>query len=246
MDPILQTSLLPHKQFARLSTLRRDTWPSRAAATAKFRSNAYYQSWDPRVLDKWLAFGLRDVDQGPAGNSADGPPVTLSTTVAQEVYFYLRPKYFEERLLQDDRPPDDHHSEDMDGLPFWRPEMDQLYRQLPEIKPSTLYVFGKESPASPPEYRKAKMDLTGSGNDGNGGVAAGRVEEVVLNCGHLVGMERPRECAEVCSRFVDREMTRWEGQERRRAEVARKLTREERVGINDLWKRNLGVEDRRK
>jgi pimeloyl-ACP methyl ester carboxylesterase len=246
VDPIIQESLLPHEQFAKLSTSRRDTWPSREAATAKFKNNPYYQTWDPRILDKWLEFGLRDVPASNKESTSNDTPVTLTTTVAQEVYFYLRPEYYDERLHRADDTPAREISSDENKLPLGRPEMLYLYRRLPDISPSTLYVFGKDSPASIPEHRKAKMELTATGIDGNGGAPAGRVHEVLLDCGHLVAFEKPKECAIACSEFIDKEVGRWEKAEQRRDEVAKKFTREQRVDINEAWRRNLGVEKRGK
>jgi hypothetical protein len=44
-----------------MSTYRPDLWPSRKAAEAAFRKNKFFQSWDSRVLDKYIQFGLREV-----------------------------------------------------------------------------------------------------------------------------------------------------------------------------------------
>jgi pimeloyl-ACP methyl ester carboxylesterase len=194
VDPIIQLDLKVHKTLAKLSTSRRDIWPSREVAAESFRNSKFYKTWDPRVLEKWLQFGLRDLPteqypEAPEGSSEDdGPPVTLSTTVAQEVYFYVRASYRDERLLQDDDLLQDIHPEDRDGSQLSRPESQKLFRLLPEVKPSVLYVFGGQSDASPPESRLAKMETTGTGVGGSGGADAGKVQEVVLDCGHLVGM----------------------------------------------------------
>ena len=182
----------------------------------------------------------RGVDES-GGEGDGGPPVTLSTTVAQEVYFYVRASYHDKRLLQDEDLVNDIHPEDRDGSQLSRPESQKLFRMLPEVKPSVLYVFGKQSEASTPEMRRAKMETTGTGVGGSGGAKAGKVEEVVLDCGHLVGMERPGECAEAASSFIDAELGRWEIQERRRDEALEGLSRHERVGINDRWKEMVGA-----
>ena len=255
IDPIIQLDLKIHKTLAKLSTPRRDIWPSRKAAASSFRKSKFYQTWDERVLEKWIEFGLRDLptEQYPeeivvqrgvdesGGEGDGGPPVTLSTTVAQEVYFYVRASYHDKRLLQDEDLVNDIHPEDRDGSQLSRPESQKLFRMLPEVKPSVLYVFGKQSEASTPEMRRAKMETTGTGVGGSGGAKAGKVEEVVLDCGHLVGMERPGECAEAASSFIDAELGRWEIQERRRDEALEGLSRHERVGINDRWKEMVGA-----
>lgn len=244
VDPIMQRDLGPHRTFARLSTSRRDVWPSREAAASKFRNSKFYQAWDHRVLDKWIEHGLRDLPTEqypdlPKGSDKGNPPVTLSTTTAQEVYLYLRAYYQDARLLQDENNLQDIRAEDRDGSNFGRPETQELYRRLPEIKPSVLYVFGRNSEASPSEYRRDKMERTGTGVGGSGGTAKGKVQEVVLDCGHLVGMERPTECAKACVSYIDKELERWATEEREWDVRVKGLSRKERVGINELWKRNV-------
>jgi pimeloyl-ACP methyl ester carboxylesterase len=248
VDPIIQPDLEIHKSLAKLSTSRRDIWPSRKAAAESFRNSKFYRAWDPRVLERWIEFGLRDLptEQYPEvpdglNEGDDGPPVTLSTTVAQEVYFYVRASYHDKRLLQDEDLLQDIHPDDRDTSQLSRPESQKLFRLLPEVKPSVLYVFGRGSDASPPESRLAKMETTGTGIGGSGGAKAGRVQEVVLDCGHLVGMERPAECAEATAAFVDAELGRWEAQERARDEALERLSRHERVGINESWREKVGA-----
>ena len=245
----MQRDLGPHKAMARLSTSRRDVWPSRDAAASKFASSKFYQKWDARVLEKWIQYGLRDLpteqypEEPQRTNSPQGdPPVTLSTTKAQEVYFYIRAVYPEERMLQpeDRNLLQDVHPDDQNDFPFARPESQELYRRLPEVQPSVLYVFGDKSDASPENYRRSKMELTGTGVGGSGGATKGRVQEVVLNCGHLVAMERPKECADASASFIDRELSRWEAEERERHHRWDNLSRGERVDINDQWRQQLG------
>ena len=76
------------------STHRRDLWPSRAEAAAKYKSNKFYQSWDPRVLDLWIQHGLRqlptEIHPATAG-PGDDPRVTLTTSKHQELFTFLRP-----------------------------------------------------------------------------------------------------------------------------------------------------------
>lgn len=247
----MQRDLSPHKAFAKLSTGRRDIWRSRKAAAEKFRNSKFYQAWDARVLDKWIGYGLRDLPTEmypdlPEDFDPANPPVTLSTTKAQEVYYYLRAYYKDKRLLQDDdiylR---DIHPDDQDHeLHLARPESAELYRRLPEISPSVLYVFGKNSEASPPEYRLDKVSRTGTGLGGSGGAEKGKVEEAVLDCGHLVGMEKPTECAEASAAFIDAELKKWEIRERQNDAIWKELGREDQVGINAEWRQHVGVEEK--
>ena len=248
VDPIFQRDLGLHTTFAKLSTFRRDVWPSRKVAEDKFRSNKFYQQWDPRVLEKWLQHGLRELPTEqypdlPESKGGSGPPVTLVTTAAQEVYFYVRAAYQDDRLLQLGRDPrEDIHPDDRIGIPFSRPESQELYRRIAELIPSVMYIFGNKSEASPPEFQQDKMDRTGTAFNGNGGAAKGRVESAVLDCGHLVAMEKPTECAEASANFIDRELRRWEEEERQRREIWDSMSRRERVDINDRWREHLKPE----
>jgi pimeloyl-ACP methyl ester carboxylesterase len=263
VDPVLQLDLEINRTMAKLSTSRRDVWPSREAAAASFRSSGFYRAWDPRVLEKWIRWGLRELptelypdvpkgrgsDGGGNGDGGDNVPVTLTTTTAQEVYYYVRASYRDKRLLQDpeEDPLSDVHPDDREGSRlFARPELQTLIRKLPELKPSVFFVFGGKSDASTPASRAKNVQATGTGVGGSGGVKAGKVKEVVLDCGHLVGMERPGECAEATAAFVDAELGRWEARERARDEALRGLSLIERVGINDLWREKVGAVGRPK
>jgi pimeloyl-ACP methyl ester carboxylesterase len=246
----MQQDVAPHKAFARLSTTRRDVWPSRNAAAEKFRASKFYQQWDPRVLEKWIEYGLRDLPteqypQLPESKDDTGPPVTLTTTTAQEVYFYLRANYPESRLLQDGESvlQELREAEGLD-VPFDMPEGRQLYERLPELRPSVLFIFGSNSEASPADYRADKMTRTGTSFGGSGGAAKGKVHEKLLECGHLVGMEKPAESAAASADFMAAELQRWDEREKKWDEIWASLSRKERVGINDLWKKQLGVEEK--
>jgi len=247
IEAIIQNDLAPHRTFARLSTTRRDLWPSRQDAAEKFRASKYYRSWDPRMLEKFIEYGLRDLptEQYPflpaRCKPDDPPPVTLTTTVAQEVYLYIGAYYPDDRLLQDENFLQEIHPEDQDGEVMARPAGQQMHRRLPELKPSVLYVFGAKSDASPLEYREDKLARTGTGVGGSGGKEAGKVRGVVLECGHLAVMEMPGECARASAGFIADEVGKWEVRERKHDEVWKRLSRRERVGVNDLWKLHVGA-----
>lgn len=243
----MQPDVELHKAFAKLSTTRRDVWPSRKAASEKFRSNRLYQQWDPRVLEKWIEFGLRDLPTEqypdvPKDAGEVGPPSTLTTTVAQEVYFYLRGYYRDPRLLQDE---DELKAIEptLGNEPFDMPEGRDLYYQLPWIKPRVLFIFGSKSEASTPESQADKMAKTGTGRGGNGGAEKGSVTKVVLDAGHLVGMERPKEAAVAAADFMREALERWDVKQTERDAALSGLTRKDRVGINEAWKKNLGIHE---
>ncbi|KAK4704536.1 hypothetical protein P7C70_g1681, partial [Phenoliferia sp. Uapishka_3] len=44
--------------------IRRDGWASRQDAMEAFLKKAFFRNWDPRVLDRYIVFGLKDVAEG--------------------------------------------------------------------------------------------------------------------------------------------------------------------------------------
>lgn len=199
---------------ATMSMYRRDVWPSRDAAATEFKKSAFYRSWDPRVLDLWVKYGLRDIQK-------DMPEVTLTTSKYQEVVTYLRPSWqaFDSQgttLLRRDLVPDLDVGLPAGELiwPFYRPETQNTVDRLPNLRPSVLYIFCTKSDYSPLKLRKEKLDLTGTGLGGSGGVKAGRVHQILNEKkSHLLPMEDPRFCAEAAARWIMKDLERWRGDE---------------------------------
>lgn len=245
VDPVIQTEN-PAKSFIVPSTYRRDLWPSREVAMEKFGASNFYQAWDKRVLEKWVEYGLQEL---PTAAYPDTPeqgtrPVTLSTPVPQECFMYLRPKYYgnpmvsldQDRLEYGDIHPDDIDPED----PFYRPEPAKLFRQLPEIKPPVLYVFGERSEVATPDLRREKLERTGVGVGGSGGKQDKRVEEVVLDTGHLVPMEKTKETASAVAPFALQRVEQWEAEVARRLQMWAGKTWKDRVSLEEQWKERVG------
>lgn len=235
--------------WVRASVNRKDLWPSRSAAATKMRSNPAFQKWDQRVLDKYIEHGLRELPteaypELPKDSDPNDPPVTLQTTKAQEQYNYVRAAYEDDRLLlQEGDLRRDTWPEDVDTNPgpFNRFENKLFYRKLPELRPSVLYVVGEHSGVSKPDARRERLERTGSGAGGSGGVKAGRVMEAVLDCGHLVPWERTTAAADVSASFVAKELQHWDAEESNRRERWSRLSRKERVDINDAWREHAGA-----
>src|SRR6266516_6371983 len=155
LDPVIHTySSVPPasgESPAQRSTFRRDIWPSRAAAAEGYAKSKFYQTWDPRVTERQIKYGLRDLPTAiyplPVVHGEE-TPVTLSTTKHQEVFTFLRPNYegsgHEGRRVDRKKHPDVHPGLDT-IYPFYRPEVPRIYFRLPEVRPSVLYVFGELS-----------------------------------------------------------------------------------------------------
>lgn len=198
-----------------MSARRRDVWPSRDAAAAAFRKSPFYQSWDPRVFDRWMAHGVTQRD--PAA-----PEVTLATTKHQEVFTFARPSHHAFAaegeggggVADRDLVPD----MDLAGggmVPIYRPEPGDVFRDLPRLRPWVLWVFGGASYMSLPAMREEKVAATGTGVGGNGGVAAGRVAQVVgEDWGHLIPLEAPAFVAEAAAGCAADTVKRWRAEER--------------------------------
>ncbi|KAE8377280.1 Alpha/beta hydrolase family-domain-containing protein [Aspergillus bertholletiae] len=233
----------PSKKYALGSTNRRDLWPSREEAINKFRGNKVFKDFDARSFDRFVEYGLRDLptELYPDENR-DTTPVTLTTTKAQELYTYLRPTYQDGKVgLKEGEWRQEMHPEDREeGYPFYRPEPVSIFRQLPQLRPSVLYVFGERSEITTLPVRREMLEMTGCGVGGSGGVQRARVKEVVLPTGHLVPMENPRKCALVSAAFCDSELSRWENDQR---EFMQKWTAKPRAGkivVDEKWKENIG------
>ncbi|EEP80968.1 conserved hypothetical protein [Uncinocarpus reesii 1704] len=232
------------------STYRRDIWPSRAAAAQTLRKSKFYQSWDPRVFDRWITHGLRELPTAlhpldpqseslPPGHR----PVTLTTTLHQEVFTFSRPKY----RADDPSAPLTHSSHPdielgtPDGFSFYRPEPPRMFASLRHLRPSAFYIFGDKSDMSNPEFCRDKLEITGSGAGGSGGVKEGRVDARTLkDVGHLIPMEAVGEAAELSAVWVGRELQRWREEEEEFKRFWDGKSKVEKMSIDAEWKKRIG------
>ena len=209
LDPVILPPEADSKvvgyRFARMSTWRRDLWPSQEDAVKGFKKSPFNATWDSRVLDRWFRYGLRKLPTLLYPDSTElGKSVTLKTTKHQEVFTFMKPNFegfeggeFHRKFHVDIDP------EIAKDSPFVRPEALEAFRRLPNLRPSVLYIFGGKSDLSTPGRRKAMVDATGISVGGSGGKGDGRVKEVVLEgIGHLVAMEAVCQCAESAAEWV--------------------------------------------
>lgn len=242
-----------------MSAFRRDVWPSREEAVASFRRNRFYAAWDPRVLEAWVRYGLREVAP-PSSETTDDAAgqqplreegraaVTLATSKHQECFTFLRPSWgaYEadgatllpgwRRTVPDLDPSLDARA--FRTYPFYRPEGPDALSRLPVLRPPVLWVFGTKSFVSPEKLRREKMALTGTGVGGSGGAAEGRVKEVLMDVGHLIPMEMPREAAEVAAGWLAEAVDEWR-RDQDEYDAWRTKTREERQTLDDEWFKRL-------
>ncbi|KAL2063009.1 hypothetical protein VTL71DRAFT_6081 [Oculimacula yallundae] len=244
LDPVIQeeASAPSGPSPAQASTFRRDLWPSRVEAEAAFRKQNFYQTWDPRVLDRWCKYGIRET---PTALYPDEKrAVTLSTTKHQECFTFLRPSWegmSEDgtKILHRDLVPDMDEKGPV-NFPFYRPEPPRTVARLGELRPSVLYIFGSESAMSQPGARKLKMEVTGAGLGGSGGAKEGRVEELLLEgVGHLVAMEASEKCADSSAAWIGKEMKRFEEEHEKYVEWT-KQSMKAKTTLSEEWQKRIG------
>lgn len=271
LDPVIQmksAEIDPSSQVpsaAQASTFRRDHWPSREIAHASFLKSPYYQTWDKRVLEKWVKFGLRDCEDedgensGEKGEKGKGKGVCLATPSAQEVWSFLRPNYPPESSEEEKDPSSgsehqknkkkkldrflhpDLHPTLPNQTPFYRSEPITTYLRLPELRPGCLYIFGQLSFVCDKSTACDKVSRTGIGAGGSGGEAEGRVRGVTLEgVGHLIAMEAPGKTAEVAAEWIRRELEGFGERRRRLEEGWWSRERRERQRVDGEWKRFMG------
>ncbi|OKO99013.1 hypothetical protein PENSUB_8930 [Penicillium subrubescens] len=197
---------------ARFVANRRDLWESRDAAEATLRKSL--RKWDPRVVDRYLKFGIRSVPTR-LYNKETNPDLpdsamTLTTTRHQESWSYTIPNLEPEsagldRLLLADWDPKTERP-----LSFGRPECWSCMRNLPYLRPSVLWVFGGRSYLSPPEAQDSKVRSTGTGVGGSGGADQGMVKKVVFeDASHTLVFEQIDQSADAAAEWVQSWFQGW-------------------------------------
>jgi pimeloyl-ACP methyl ester carboxylesterase len=272
LDPVATSLVRTGQQFGfspmRQSAYRRDKWPSRAAAAASFRRNAFYRTWDPRVLDRWIEHGLRPTPtaiypspsrsrfRSPSAPASEGEgegegEVTLTTTKHMECFTYFRPQAQTidpatgQRIIDRGAIPDaDPAMLDADSnFLFYRPEGAAIARRLPALRPGVLWIFGDTSNVNPPVVRQEKLHLTGTGIGGSGGAKAGRVRAITIpEYGHLVPLEATARCAEHGADFIAKDLEHWRADEAEFQAWAAKPAKEKQQ-LDDNWRRWMGPLD---
>ncbi|SPO04889.1 related to host-specific AK-toxin Akt2 [Cephalotrichum gorgonifer] len=248
LDPVISPySSTPgplNRSPAAQSLRRREVWPSRPEARAKFNQSPFYKAWDTRVLDRWVEFGLRDVAPGElpsiTGNEGDrgkGGEVTLTTTKHQEDFTFLRPTVAAydaagQRLVRPDLVPDLPPDNPLGNYPFYRPEPSLTLSRLPSLRPGVLYVLGETSNVSDPVITRDRERVTGTGRGGSGG----RMRSVTLKGrGHLIPMEVPGECAALAAEWMGEELGRWARGEGAEFEEWRARDAREKTRLGPEW-----------
>lgn len=231
------------------------------------KKNRFYQPWDPRVFDRWIQYGLRDLPTAlhpleagsPLSSSSSStttttseseplPPVTLTTTVPQEVFTFARPSYSAKNPIDKRTHPDLDYNW-TGGQPFYRSETHITAALLPYVRPSVFYIFGDKSDISHPLLRAEKMSTTGTGAGGSGGAREGRVHSVTLGgVSHCIPMEAVNITADHIGNWLKSEMQRWYQDEDNFKREWNKKSRVEKATVDEEWKKQVAgfVQGRKK
>ena len=229
------------------STYRKDLWPSREEAAKSFRKSPFYKSWDPRVLDLWIKYGLRDLPTAiyPDAPNVEALPVTLTTSRPQEVWSFLRPNYDGEdeagnpcinRSTHPDIDPESKYN-----YPYYRPEFRSVYLRLPMLRPPTYYIMGGTSNLGSRDFQRGKVPMTGTGAGGSGGEKEGKVDHVFLEgIGHLIPMEAPVLSAEVTSKWMGKTLAAWFKEAEAFEKSWSKVDQKDKIMLNKKWFDHIG------
>lgn len=219
---------------------RPDLWPSREAAEAAIRKTGFFRSWDPRAVDKYTQYGLRST---PTALYPDEPPsaVTLTTTKAQETWTYLR---FDNSPYDPSDPTERFHWHDLSPDPndvhinnpkivTTCPGTVFAFEMVAYVRPSVLYLFGENSHLNPPARREEKLQRTGSGVGGSGGVSAGRVEShIVSKSSHMLPLEKVSETAALLAQWSAKQVEEYQKEEEYHRTFRSELSAQDQMALS--------------
>jgi pimeloyl-ACP methyl ester carboxylesterase len=249
LDPVIAPYHKSRLDFraspAAASVRRRDVWPSREAAAALFRKSPFYQAWDPRALDQWIKYGLHNTTPDPNGE------VVLATTKHQEVFTFLRPSWpafdVEGKHAVDPKMVPECGTSikvQLPLYPFYRPEAVNTFMHMPNLRPGVVFILGGQSSVIGDDDARRRTEITGTGLGGSGGVASGRVLEVVHDkYGHFIPLEVPGFCSQHAADFLKGELDIWMAEAREYQEWA-KTDNVAKVTVSREYKKHLGITDK--
>ena len=92
-----------------------------------------------------------------------------------------------------------------------------------------------------PGWRELRLETTGTGVGGSGGVKEGRVKEVLFeDLGHLIPMEAVERCADAASAWLVPEMERWQREEDEFNRMWSETGIREKTMVDEEWIRRVG------
>lgn len=255
-----QTAAAQAKAMAR----RREFYETRQQAAATVMKSPFYAKWDPRARQTLIEYGfvpVRDSEDGSPNKASFGFSVRIPTSKHSEVMLMLKPNYegygdegLDSMSVEARRAVPDVDPEFAGNgvFPLYRPESVSVYRNLPHVRPSVLYVCGSASTTSTVEIRSERMGRTGVGPGGSGGTKLGRVKEFVIEGGvHTLPMDEHLSLVVgAASRWLADEMIIWRAGEAQVESAWVDKPRSEKQHMDDVlhrslmeWKPNLHIDN---
>jgi len=191
LDPVLVSNPADGNAFALPAfTLKRpQILPSRDIARIGF-SNAF-KRWDPRVLDLFMEYGLRD----RKNNDGKGE-VEMIVGRYPELSGYIRTPHMQGR-------DESTLSKDMDDIE-WTRQIIRVYASMKTIAPSTLILAGGNSVTSRKEVREDWEKNYGSNDDfRNPGQRRNVVVDVIENGSHFFPFDDPKDVASRTGKWIE-------------------------------------------
>lgn len=249
-EPIIQDDIPPGPVAALPSTFRPDLWSSRDEAAASFRKNRMFSAWDPRVLDIFIQYGLRDLPTplypNPSPSNSGETPVTLATSKHQEAWSYVRSNFaplpasdnaplHQERLMSPDLDPAAQGT-----YLFHRAEPVLTNENLPHLRPRVLWIFGQRSPINSQASQDEKLSRTGGGTGGSGGAQLGKVEKIVIpKTAHLVMFEQTTKSANTLAQWMQKQVQTFEEDEAFYRQHDARKSKDNMLRMSNEWIENV-------
>ncbi|KAJ5634794.1 hypothetical protein N7528_002636 [Penicillium herquei] len=250
LEPMIQNetpSKLGGPSPALWTSTRPDVWPSVQEAEKYIRANGFWRRWDPKCVDQYIRFGLRSVPTALYPSSKLGSDaVTLTTTKAQEAWSYLRlnatprdesSEFNKERVLNPDLAP--IAKEGNNNHPDWAlvcPWGCIAFEYLLYMRPSVYYIFGEKSHINTLARRQDKLERTGKGLGGSGGVAANCVRSDIISKGsHMAPLEKVEDTARLLSSWLESQMKVYQAEQDFWAHHDNKKSEQGGLALSKQW-----------
>ena len=202
---------------------RKDSWQTREDAERDLIKLHAAKSWDPRVVRRLTRYGIYERDDTSKKEwSATTPKEQIVTLIARcnPEKFGVGPGGLENLTLeQRGKVPDVDPEAWTSSGGFYRTELKGAWDLLAHVRPWVLYVNGDNSPFfGRPTTRDERAKITGTGVGGNGGLRLGAVEQEIIKDGThtLVFEQQMCEVADVVSKWLGKEVKRWQDGSKRR------------------------------
>jgi hypothetical protein len=216
---------------------KRESWSSRVQAEAALLESPSFRGWDPRVMSRVLEHGIYLYKDGGIEEWR------LTTPKRQEAASVVRLSIKDINLKTGGM--DDVTLEERAQVPdldpsgwnpygCFRPEVQNMWNLLPNLRPWVMYINGGSSPYfGDPKMTKERARLTGTGVGGSGGTKLGTVEQVVIEGGaHTIPFDANlAKVATHAAEWIGREMKRWANGEKKRRDEWRNTPLEEKQAV---------------